>query len=132
MYRTQLLSISLFLLFGCEGASSDVLVIALDENGEQVAADEVYWYFAPETPEYDGEHALDCVDESCTEWVIQNAPSALFYVAGDRDGSEHNDPYCGFSGYDGQPVEFNGVPVTITLDLTLHEWCQDDAGSDLP
>lgn len=109
---------------GFAGCPPNIEVIAIDENGEFVAADDVYWYFAPDSAEYDGEHALSCVTVDCMRWAIQTAPGASFYVAGNREGPEHNDPYCGYSGYDGQPVEFDGASVTITLDLSLHEWCE--------
>jgi hypothetical protein len=109
---------------GVAGCPEDITVIGMDENGEVVTADEVYWYFAPESEEYDGEHPLECADVDCTKWVLGTAPGASFYVAGRREGPEHADPYCGYSGYDGQLVEFTGDPVTVELDLELHEWCQ--------
>ena len=109
---------------GVAGCPDDITVIGLDENGEQVAADEVYWYFEPGSDDYDSEHPLDCRDVDCTKWGIQSAPGASFYVAGNREGPEHVDPYCHYSGYDGQPVEFSGSPITIELDLSLHEVCQ--------
>jgi hypothetical protein len=109
---------------GDAGCPNDITVIALDQNGDPVTADEVYWYFAPNSDEYDGEHPLECGDVHCTKWVIPTAPSANFFVAGTREGPEHSDPYCGYSGYDGEPVEFAGEPVTIALDLSLHEWCE--------
>jgi hypothetical protein len=109
---------------GDAGCPPDIEVIALDENSDPVTADKVYWYFAPDSAEYDGEHDLDCGDIHCAKWVIETAPSPSFYVAGNREGPEHEDPNCGYSGYDGEPVEFNGDPVIIYLDLSLHEWCE--------
>lgn len=110
----------------CDSADCiyEVTVIAVDESGERVAPDVVNWYFDPESAEYDGEHPLLCEDESCMSWVLEEAPGEVFYVSGSRQGDEHTDPYCGFSGYDGQPVAFDGEPVVVTLDLTLHEWCE--------
>ena len=102
----------------------DVVVLALDEGGESVSADAVYWYFSPDEGAYDGDHPLDCADNECSEWTLPTAPAASFYVAGHRGGPEHLDPYCGYSGYDGKPVDFDGDPVTIELDLSLHELCQ--------
>jgi hypothetical protein len=83
---------------GVAGCPPDIEVIAIDENGEFVAADDVYWYFAPDSSEYDGEHALTCETGDCMSWAIQTAPGAFFYVAGNREGPAHNDPYCGYSG----------------------------------
>jgi hypothetical protein len=109
---------------GFAGCPPEITVFTLDENDEAVTADDVYWYFAPDSSAYDGEHPMECGDIHCTKWVLPIAPSASFYVAGTREGPEHNDPYCGYSGYDGKPVEFADEPITITLDLSLHEWCE--------
>ena len=109
---------------GFAGCPPNIEVNATDENGEYVAADQVYWYFAPDSPEYDGEHDLSCQTSSCMSWALENAPGPFFYVAGNREGPEHIDPACAYDGYDGQPVEFNGTALTITLDLSLHESCE--------
>ena len=109
---------------GIDECSNDITVIAIDENGDAVLADDVYWYYDPSSDAYDGEHPLECGDSSCFSWVLQQAPDAPFYVAGNREGPEHLDAYCGYSGYDGQPVDFTGEPLTIELDLRLQEYCQ--------
>ena len=136
--RRRILFFTLFGMWGCEahddpgdgpcsgvaGCPDDLTVITVDENGEAVTADEAVWYFEPGSAEDDGEHALDCRDIHCTGWGLAVAPGASFYVAAWREGPEHVDPYCGYSGYDAQLVEFSGSPVTIELNLELVEYCQ--------
>ena len=109
---------------GVAGCPPDITILTMDENGEQVTADEVYWYFEPDSAEYDGEHAVDCGDIHCTLWEIATAPGEFFYVAGNRAGPEHEDPACFWSGYDGQPVDFSEGAVTLALDLSLQESCE--------
>lgn len=101
-----------------------VTVCTVDETGAAVTADQVYWYWSPKDAAYDGEHPMACLDADCTLWALDDAVEGDLYIGARREGPEHVDPYCGYSGYDASPVTVDpDAPVVLELNLELHEYC---------
>lgn len=110
-------------------ASAAITVCVLDEHGVPVSAERVYWYLAPGSDAYDGEHALACVDQDCTVWRMSEMVSGPFYFGATRSGQPHADPLCEYSAYEAGLVKLERdaddevLPQRILAVLKLHESC---------
>lgn len=97
-----------------------VVVRGQDPEGHALPLSGARWYFHPEGPDYDGEHALTCADALCTTWTLpdgEGPESADLFVNGTYDGPFHPWGDAHLGDYGGAPVTVGGEPDEVVLSL---------------
>ena len=106
---------------------SGVITLSLvDPQQRLVPGSAAYWYYAPEGPDYDGEHPLLCADLRCETWVsaADDPPRAgTVYLNATYIGPLNPFFQQGWLGYDGAPFELSvdgaGALQPLSVTLTL-------------
>ncbi len=96
-------------------------VAGVDPAGLPLPLAVAHWYYAPEGPDYDGEHPLACADALCTTWVLpegEGPEGGEFYVNATWMGPLHpfGDPT--WTDYQGA-LTSPGATVTLQFDTTV-------------
>jgi hypothetical protein len=124
MMKTLLLTVPLLtFLAACEHeevepAKWSVLVTVVDQLGQPLSPEDIFWYLPPGTDDTHTETALTCVNEDCTEFGIPLDVTGDIYVAATYHEDIPGDDYCWYQGYDGAPITIT-VPEDATTRTTL-------------
>jgi hypothetical protein len=101
------------------------IVSVVDQNGQRLSPDEAYWYLPPEFDDTRTEHALECLNDDCTEFGVSLDVIGDFYVAAIHERSVAESDLCWYAGYDASPVlvelpadmtQWAAVEITLQLD----------------
>ena len=101
-----------------------IQVHLVDLAGAPVPGSAAAWYYPPEGPDYDGEHALACVDQRCETWVVTDAPRpGPIFLTATYAGPLNPFVQQGWSGFAAGPFEVTHgadgeiAPLSTTFEL---------------
>jgi hypothetical protein len=117
-------------LAGCDGLTgpsepASAYVWVTNHRGTPVRPDGVIWYYPPDSPLYDGDHAAECINDGCSLWAVPVEASGDVFISAFRSRPYPGDPYCVYSGYDAKPATLSADdPPTVNLRLDMALGCQ--------
>jgi hypothetical protein len=118
-------------------ASGAIEVRLVDLQGAPVPGSAAHWYYPPDSPEYDGEHALACVDQRCETWVVTDVPRpGPIYLNASYAGPLNPTLQQGWSSYAAGPFEVmagaDGTIVPLSTTFELETDLEGAIGGDRP
>jgi len=133
MFRTlsiTFLFLTLGFILNCSGDKLtaglgiyQVLIHVVDEGGDPLSPDRVFWYYPPSQQENVKEYDAECANDECTVFRISGAKDGQIYV-GARYSREHPSPLCWYTGYNTRQVHVtSGRIQEVTLALSERETC---------